>query len=138
MMRYGEFADAKSFLTHSLDHSLASKFHLRALRARAAIKSGDFATAKRDIDFVSSLAGREDVARQLSADLLLEQGMLDEAVAAMKSIQQWGPEVWRHYAKILEWKASKTPSLTERAELNKEIQEILEKYGTHSEFEPAF
>lgn len=129
LIRQGRVKDAKNFLTQVLDRSRTNRFHLRSLRSIAASKDKDFALAKRDIDFVRSLRGREDVASRLEAEYLLETGDTVSAEKALRKVEPFNAEDNRQLARILDARAESTSSLTERAALRREVDLIRAQYG---------
>ncbi|WP_187107744.1 toll/interleukin-1 receptor domain-containing protein [Sphingomonas xanthus] len=130
LIREGRAREARVLLTKIIEESKTGHFHLRSLRSIAASKDKDFALAKRDIDFVRSLRGREHVAFRLEAEMHLEAGQPDKATASLKGVEPWYPEDWKLYARILEAKWEASSSLTDRSALKKEIDEIKARYGT--------
>lgn len=138
MMRHGRFPDAKDFLTRLIEQSTGGSFHLRTLRTMAAIRAGDYALAKRDIDFIRSLPGREDIAQRLLVDFNLQQGWVDDAEKAQRSVEPWTTDDWRKFALILEAKAARATGLNERDALLEEAAGIHSEYGKAWEFEAHY
>ena len=130
LIREGRAKDAKELLTKKLDRSSTNRFHLRSLRSIAASKDKDFALAKRDIEFVRGLRGREDVASRLEAEYYLEFGDTIKAEKALRMIEPFNAEDSRLFARILEARAERTSSLTERAALRREVDLLRAQYGS--------
>lgn len=138
MLRDGRFDEAKDFITDTMNRTTGSRFHLRTLRAMAAINAKDYGLARRDIEFIRSLPGRENVAQSLQADLSLNQGKVGEAEAELRSIDPWTPDEWQRYARILEHKAAKAVGLSERQAIEAEIADVIAKHGKSVMFATDF
>jgi tetratricopeptide (TPR) repeat protein len=133
MMRQGAHKEAKNFLTRLLEIGSAGRFHVRTMRAKAAIDDRDFSLARRDIDYIHSLPGREAVGQSLLAHLFLAQANIPEAEAALRKNLPWSADEWKQYGGILEAKAAATHSLSEKMALQLEIDEIHARYGRDAE-----
>ena len=129
LIREGRAKEAKNLLTEKLDRSSNNRFHLRSLRSIAASKDKDFSLAKRDIDFVRGLRGREHVAARLEAEFYLESGDTDKAENALRLVEPFNAEDHRLLARILEARAENSPSLDARAKLRREVEAIRAQYG---------
>lgn len=130
LIREGSVRVAKNYLTRLIEKSRTGHFHLRSLRSVAASKDKDFALAKRDIEFIRSLKGREDVASRLEAEYFLESGDTSKAEASLRTVENWTAEDWRLFARILEARTEVCSSLGERASLRREVDHIRARYGT--------
>jgi tetratricopeptide (TPR) repeat protein len=106
MMRQLNYGGAKILLDRLMAASNRDRFRLRALRATAATRSGDFPQARRDIDFVKGMPGRASVGDRLEADLLATQGQFAAAEAIVAKLQNKGPEDFNLEARVLELKAN--------------------------------
>jgi len=125
LMRRQQFKAAKELFTWLLSSQTQGRFHIRALRAVAAAKDHDFDLARRDINFVKGISGRQTAAFRLEVTLFTEQGNLDEADALINQIGANTAEDQLMRARVLELKADlPQTSYTDRLNLIQRATEI--------------
>lgn len=129
MIRRGEIRAAKNFLSELLKDASRGVFHIRSLRAFTASIDKDFVIARRDIDFIKNLPGRQKSALRLEARLLAEEGNLAAAQASFDQIQNPTAEDWLLQARIWEMKADQvTTGLADRSQLIGEALALRARY----------
>jgi hypothetical protein len=124
-MRRHQYRGAKEFLTRLLGESSKGRFRIRSLRAVSAAKDHDFELARRDLEYVKGISGREKSAQRLEVIMLSESGKLAEAQRLLDSVKGKGVEDQVLQARIHELKAGLAETgMTERAALMQRAAEI--------------
>ena len=135
LMRHHQYQRAKEVLTQLLGHQ-GNTLRIRSLRATCAARGGDFALARKDIDFVKSFPAWQAVGSRLEANLLVEQKRPVEARTLLNHLSTKGAEDWLLYARTLEVEADlPQTTINDRQELTTRAAEIRIKYNFSLEYD---
>lgn len=102
LQKQGAHRAAKEFLNQVINQNGRGNLRLRALRAIAAAKSGDFSLARSDLLFFKGLPDQDGRALSLEAQILLSEGRPREALKVIDPHSPQEPGDWLLRASILE------------------------------------